>query len=120
MNYGKKDKKPVAGFGDIAGLPGGVFEPSTSDGMALLEKMIGTAPMGSSEQDRARRIAREMESRTLMRLTKDVPKMSFKFVEKVAKDPFGLAAENAASELFGLKSKPTEFQSITGPLGEDF
>ena len=120
MNYGKKDKKTVAGFGDIAGLPGGAFEPSTSDGMALLEKMIGTAPMGSSEQDRARRIASEITAKKMMRLTKPVPRISFKFLEKVAKDPFGLAAENAASELFGLKSKPTEFQKITGPLGEDF
>ncbi len=56
----------------------------------------------------------------MMRLTKPVPKISFKFVEKVATDPFGLAAENAASDFFGLKSKPTEFQNTTGSLEEDF
>ena len=84
------------------------------------EEAMRAAPMGSSEQDRARRIAREMEAITRMRLAKAVPKISFKFEEKVATDPFGLAAESAASKLFGLKSKPTEFQKITGPLGEDF
>tara|TARA_R100000734_G_C3308482_1_gene99115 strand:+ start:188 stop:565 length:378 start_codon:yes stop_codon:yes gene_type:complete len=93
--------------------------------LQLLEQFAGeeamrAAPMGSSEQDRARRIAREMEAITRMGLTKDVPQISFKFVEKVAKDPFGLAAENAASKLFGLNSKPTKFENITGPLREDF
>ena len=91
----------------------------------LLEQFTGeeamrAAPMGSSEQDRAKRIASEITAKKMMRLTKPVPKISFKFVEKVAKDPFGLAAENAALELFGLKSKPTEFQNVTGSLEEDF
>tara|TARA_R100000781_G_scaffold113869_3_gene83326 strand:- start:188 stop:619 length:432 start_codon:yes stop_codon:yes gene_type:complete len=143
MDYGKKDKKPVAGFGDIAGLPGGAFEPSTSDDMALLEKMIGPsvgmfqrlAPVNSSEQDRARRLANEMAARDLerseiMKLVrgfKGIPKVSFEFMREVSEDPFGVAAKSvmvktpkSVEELFGIdddsSSMPTKFEKIIGDM----
>ena len=82
----------------------------------------------SPERERAERFKERPERQRRMQEMMDfigsieaMPSMS---IEIVRDDPFGVAANRAVKDLFGLTSdsmsKPTEFQEITGSLKEDF
>lgn len=94
----------------------------------LIPGYFSSTPKVSPERERAERFKENPERRRRMQEMMDflgnlkpMPSMSIKIVQD---DPFGVAANRAVKDLFGLSgdsmSKSTKFQGITGPLEEDF